>query len=213
MIRLLLCLALLLVTAQPIAEQVVLQKNNFEHIHFRRIQPTIVTFNTDTLQFDVNKSASFLLLAFNDIKTVTRVSFEWKASGVLKKNSVEHEKTRKGDDAWLRIGVILSGQPELVPEPLLPRWVKKVRDTLVHPSDKMTYLIPDARHAPGQTWRSPFSANIEMVSVASRHTSNNWQQVAYTFTHPQQTVGLWIMADGDNTASIFRSQLRNLIIE
>lgn len=204
---------LLLATPHPIAEQIFLHKNNFEHIHFRRIQPTLVTFNTDNIQFDVNKSSSFLLLAFEDIKTVQSVSFEWKASGMLNKNSAKQERTRSGDDAWLRVGLIISGQPDLVPEALLPRWVKQVRNTLNHPSDKMIYLIPDARHAPGETWRSPYNSDIEMISVDSHDLNNDWRQVSYEFTQPQQTVGLWIMADGDNTASIFSTQLRNLQIK
>lgn len=206
-------LPLLFIASHAMAEQIILDKSYFEHIHFRRIQPTVVTFNTDTIHFDVNKSSSFLVLAFDDIKTIGRVSFQWKANGMLNKVSADQEKTRNGDDAWLRVGLIISGQPEFVPEPLLPRWVQQVRKILKHPSDKMIYLIPDARHAPGEIWRSPFSSFIDMVSVESSNINNEWKQVTFEFTLPQQTVGLWIMADGDNTDSIFSSQLRNLKIE
>lgn len=110
-------------------------------------------------------------------------------------------------------GLILSGQPELIPEALLPRWVRQVRKTLKHPSDQMIYLIPDARHAPGEAWRSPYNANISMISVSSQPIDDGWQQAVYRLATPQQTVGLWIMADGDNTASVFSSQLRNLVID
>jgi hypothetical protein len=207
------CLPLLLVSAQLHAEMITADGHVIEHIHFKRINPNIVSVDGNSIRFDVDKSASFLLVAFDEIKPVRRVSFAWKAEGMLNKDSVAQEETRKGDDAWIRVGLVISGQPDPVPEVLLPRWARQVRDTLKHPSDRMLYLIPDARHAPGTSWRSPFSSNIDMISVASSASSDDWRYVDYQFSDPQQTVGLWIMADGDNTASVFRSQLKNLVIE
>jgi hypothetical protein len=206
-------LPLLLLSVQLNAEQIVLDKHNFKHIHFKRIKPNIVTFSADTIHFEVDKSASFLLLAFDDIKSFRTVSFEWKANGTLNKRDIEHEQTRKGDDAWLRVGLIIEGQAEDLPEPLLPRWMKQVRKTLRYTSGSMIYLIPDARHAPGETWRSPFNSNVDMVSVGSITTYDEWKHVSHEFAQPQRTIGLWIMADGDNTGSTFNTQLRNLIIE
>ena len=206
-------LVLLLVAVQPRAEQIVLDQDNFDHIHFKRIKPNQVSFSDGVIHFDVNKSASFLLLAFDDIKSIHSVSFLWTASGMLNKNSIEHENTRKGDDAWLRVGLIIEGQPEYVPEPLLPRWMKQVRQTLKHQSSRMVYLIPGALHTPGDTWKSPFSSDVDMISVSSRDMHDGWKQASYEFTNPQQAVGLWIMADGDNTGSIFESRLRNLVVE
>ena len=213
MLRKLSYLLLLLQLPPSLAEQIVLHQNSIEHIHFRRIQPTVVSFEKGVVHFDVNKSASFLLLAFDEIKHVRTVSFQWKANGMLNKTSDEQKKTRKGDDAWLRLGLIISGQPGLVPGPLLPRWVQQVRQTLKHPSERMVYLIPGARNTPGETWKSPFSSNIDIISVESHHRPDGWKQVTHVFTEPQRTVGLWLMADGDNTDSIFNSQLRNLVIE
>ncbi len=213
MLKRLSCLVLLLLTPPTLAEEIVLKKDFFEHIHFRRIQPTAVSFENDQIRFEVDKSSSFLLTAFDKIKNIRSVSFQWKADGMLNKSSAAQEKTRKGDDAWLRVGLIISGEPDLVPEPLLPRWVIKVRDALKHPSDRMVYLVPDARHAPGETWRSPFSSDIDMISVRSLDGPDGWQQVTHVFSEPQQSVGLWLMADGDNTDSIFHSRLRRLVIE
>jgi len=206
-------LPLLLVTAQLNAEQIVLDKHYFEHIHFKRIRPNTVTFNNDTIHFEVTKSASFLLLAFDDVKSIHNVSFQWSANGTLNKNSIDHEITRKGDDAWLRVGLIIEGPQENIPEPLLPRWMKQVRKTLRYTSGSMIYLIPKAMHPPGETWKSPFSSKIDMVSVGGIHTDDGWYRVSHEFTRPVKTVGLWIMADGDNTGSIFNSRLRKLVIE
>ena len=211
--RIMTCLLPLLVAFPCMAEQIALHEGNFEHIHFRRIQPTAVSFDADTINFDVNRSSSFLLLAFDEVKNVRAVSFQWQADGMLNKASAAQEKTRKGDDAWLRVGLIISGEPELIPAALLPRWVARVRDVLKLPSDRMVYLIPDAWHAPGDTWKSPFSDNIDMISVESHAGPDGWKQVNHAFAKPLRSVGIWLMADGDNTDSIFTSRLRNLVIE
>ena len=213
MARLLAYLVSLLVMSGLPAAEVPLEPGNFEHIHFRRIQPTNITFNDDSIRIAVNDSSSFLLLPFDPIKTVRTVTFDWKVDGRLKKRSIEHEKSSKGDDAWIRVGLIVSGQPEYVPKAFLPRWVNLVRKTLKHPSDRMIYLVPDAKHPSGESWTSPFSTSIEMISVDSRNLDDDWKQAHHTFVQPLQVVGLWIMADGDNTNSAFNTELRRLIIE
>jgi hypothetical protein len=195
------------------AEPVIVDEHSVEHIHFKRINPNTVSFDNGIIRFDVDNSASFLLLAFDDIKNVNTVAFQWKAAGKLKKNSEQHERTRKGDDAWLRIGLILEGEPAHVPEALLPRWMQQVRKTLKYPSNRMVYLVPGALHAPGTNWQSPFSEDIDMVSVSSSPASNGWKQVEHRFAEAQRTIGLWIMADGDNTNSVFSSELRHLVID
>lgn len=204
---------LLLLPSLAMAEQVQLHSDKLAHIHFRRIQPTQVTYHDDIIQFDVNRSASFLLLAFDDVRTIRSIAFEWQAQGMLNKHSAAEEKTRKGDDAWLRVGLLISGQPDPVPEALLPRWLQQLRKKLQHPSDRMVYLVPGAMHAAGESWKSPFSSSVDMISVASKDLQNGWKQVLYRFPRSQQAVGLWLMADGDNTASVFSSRLRRLVLD
>ena len=154
-----------------------------------------------------------MLHAFENVRSVSRVAFDWRAEGQLNKRDVEHESTRKGDDAWLRVGLILKGEPQLL-DPLVPPWVKQVRNTLNYPSDEMVYLIPDARHAPGKSWPSPFSKQIRMISVASStEQDGGWRSVNYVSPQPLQVIGIWLMADGDNTQSNFISSIRKLQIQ
>jgi hypothetical protein len=211
--RIFLYLPLALFACTLNADQVILDEHSVEHIHFKRINPNTVSYDNGVVHFNVNRSASFLLYAFDEVRPVRTVSFQWKAGGMLNKNSVEQERSRTGDDAWLRVGLILEGQPANVPEPLLPRWMQQVRKTLKHPSNRMVYLIPDAQHSPGTIWKSPFSDDVDMVSVSSTGADNDWRQVDHEFPEVQKAVGLWIMADGDNTHSVFRSQLKNLNID
>ncbi len=198
--------------ATLLADKIYLDQLHFDHIHFKRIKSNTVSFNNGVINFSVNSTASFLLHAFDDIKPVKQVSFQWRANGNLNKKDAQHETTRKGDDAWVRVGLILKGEPKLQ-DPLVPPWVKQVRKTLKYPSDKMVYLIPDAQQTPGTTWSSPYNKNVEMRSVASDELKDGWQAVHYRFERPQQVIGIWLMADGDNTHSKFNTQLKELVIE
>lgn len=207
-----LCILALLFTATASAEQVYLDQLHFDHIHFKRVEPNTIRFNNGEIVFHVSQSASFLLHAFDNTKPVHNVSFLWRANGQLNKHSVEHESSRKGDDAWIRVGLILKGEPRF-PDPLVPPWVRQVRKSLKFPSDNMVYLIPDAKHAHGNAWVSPFSNKVNMISVKSAQQQDGWQAVSYNFTTPQQTIGIWLMADGDNTQSAFTSRIKNLLIK
>lgn len=213
MVRRITWIALVLLAFQLHAEPVIIDEHSVEHIHFKRINPNTVTFDNGVVQFSVDNSASFLLLAFDDIRNVKTVSFQWKATGDLNKNSEQHEKSRKGDDAWLRIGLMLEGEPAYIPEFLQPRWMRQVRKTLKHPSNRIIYLLPGALHAPGTRWKSPFADDIDLISVSSNPAGDGWKQVEHQFDETLRTVGLWIIADGDNTHSVFSSQLRNLVID
>ena len=77
----------------------------------------------------------------------------------------------------------------------------------------MVFLLPGARNAPGKRWKNPFSKKVEMISIPSKDFESGWKNSEFQFESPQQTVGLMIMADGDNTESSFTSEIQNLMIE
>ena len=87
-----------------------------------------------------------------------------------------------------------------------------MRETLHHSSDKMIYIISGSKHEHGQHWKSPFSDEVEIIAAGSRTQPDGWNVSEYTFKNAQSIVGLWIMADGDNTQSTFTSKLKSLTL-
>ncbi len=81
------------------------------------------------------------------------------------------------------------------------------------PTDRMLYLVVDAKHAPGELWESPYSGSMTLMSVASVEGKDGWRQAAVAFPEPKQVVGLWLMADGDDTGSTFETRLKDLVLE
>lgn len=186
-----------------------LTDSNVIPVEFRRITPNNFHIDDNVLTIHVNKSASFLLIPFKAVTKIKNVSFEWKKTGNINIQNAGHEETREGDDAYLRVGLILEGKPSLM-NPLTPKWVRKVKDALHYPSDKMIYLVPGSQHSAGQRWTSPYSDEVEIIAVSSQEKLDGWNISEYSLQSSQPTVGLWLMADGDNTRSTFTSMLKQL---
>lgn len=161
---------------------------------------------------EVKKSASALVYAFAQIAPVKEVSFSWKTEGDTKVTSASQEKTKAGDDFKLRIGLILSGEAPFVPF-FAPAWVKAIRDALILPTDKMIYLAVGTRNPVGSVWESPYSDSMTNIVLPSKPLKKGWQRATYKADKPLKVVGLWIMADGDNTQASFKTYIRYLKIK
>ncbi len=195
-----------------LAEIIILNKDNTTHITFKKVKPSNYFFKQGALKIQVNNSASFLLLPFENTRQITKVSFQWKKSGMINIKDSEHEETRQGDDAYLRVGLALKGK-NTVANPLAPQWAKQVREVLHHASNKMIYLTPGSKHNVGEHWKSPYTDDVDIIAVSSKIKADGWNYSEHEFEDSQSVVGLWLMADGDNTQSTFTSWLKSLTLE
>ena len=184
-----------------------------QHITFRRIPANDFSLSNKTLTIKVNKSASFILLPLERVTYLNQVSFDWRSHGALHVSSSAEEASRDGDDARLRLGLLLLAEKaQTFDNPLAPRWLKTVRQSLRFPSDRLIYLVAGAQHPANSVWPSPYSDKATMIAIGSEAGENGWQHARYDFHQPKAVVGLWIMADGDNTGSHFTTELRKLVL-
>ncbi len=197
--------------AATAVEVISLQADNFEHIQFKRIKANRYTFQQQ-LQIDVDNSASILMLPFETVKQLNKVSFEWRSEGGPLTKDSQHELKRNGDDAVFKLGLLLKADSESI-NPFVPPWLKQVRKLLKFPSEEMIYLVADAKHAPGERWTSPYNRRVTMISVESRGDGSGWQQSSYQFEQSLDVVALWLMADGDNTHATFTVSIKNIVLE
>jgi hypothetical protein len=195
-----------------LAETIIFDKEKVNHINFKKIPPNQFEIKSNLISIEVNKSASFLLIPFKNTKTVKEVTFEWKKDGLLNVKNSQHEETRSGDDAYLRVGIMIEGK-KLLTNPLAPKWVKRVRETLNHSSNRVIYLSPNTQHQAGEHWKSPYSNEVDIIAVASEKIDQGWQLSKHIFDSSQSVVGLWIMADGDNTRSTFTTKIKTVTLE
>jgi len=186
--------------------------NNFKTITFAKIPPTLYQNEGSSLKMLVKKSSAFLLQAFSQPKMVDGISFEWKSDGRPNTKDRVHERSKEGDDAPLRIGLLQSG-----PEPFIPffasSWIKVVRDHMKLPSHEMTYVAVGTKNPPGTTWQSPYSSSIRIIVAEEKSLADGWSKARFVGKKPMAIVGLWIMADGDDTQAEFSTMLRDLTLE
>ncbi len=200
-----------LFAATPV-EAISLQANNFEHIQFKKITANRVTFQKQQLHIDVDNSASILMLPFETVKLINKVSFEWRSDGGPLIKNARHELERNGDDAVFKLGLLLQSDDESI-NPFVPPWLKQVRELLTFPSEEMIYLVAGAKHAAGERWISPYNKRVTMISVVSRDDGSGWQRASYQFEQAPNVVALWLMADGDNTHAAFTVIIKNIVLE
>ena len=198
--------------ADQSSETISLTPESFEHIQFKRITPSKYTFDSGVLKADVDGSSSILMMPFESVKTVNQVNFEWRSSGMPEVKDAEYEATKQGDDAVVKVGLLLKAD-ETSFNPFAPKWLKRVNELLVFPSENMVYLVADAKHAVGDDWISPYNKRILMVPVSSKQGDDDWYKSVHQLEQPLEVVAIWIMADGDNTNSQFTSYIKNLHIK
>lgn len=195
--------------AKEKVREIPLDEDAWAKITFDDIAPTDYKAQKGILTATVDQSASALIYAFDQPQTVQAAGFQWQNQGTLKVKSAKHEASKVGDDALLRVGVMIAGPKPTIPF-FAPAWIKKTASALKQPSDRMIYLTVGSKHKTGKSWSSPYADSIHSVAVASEKAKNSWQTVNHRFKTAQSVVGLWLMADGDNTGSQFQVKLKNL---
>lgn len=198
--------------SEQATEAISLQAENFEHIQFKRIQANKYSYDRGVLKIEVDASASFLMLPFDTVKKIKKLSFDWRSEGAPLIKNAQHELERSGDDAVFKLGILLKSDDESI-NPFVPSWLKQVRQQLKFPSEEMIYLVAGAKHAPGERWISPYNKRITMISVESQSDESGWQKSSYMFDKPQDVVALWLMADGDNTYATFSVSIKNIVLQ
>jgi len=189
-----------------------LNADNFEHIEFKRIKKSRYSFYDQQLQVAVEGGASLLMKPFDSIKKVQQVSFKWRSSGAPKIKDAKHEEQKQGDDAVFKLGLLLEGSGSFS-NPFVPAWVKRVDGLLKYPSEDMIYLVANSKHVPGQRWANPYNKRVTMIAIESVGDAQGWQRTSYYFDVPVNVVGLWLMADGDNTDASFMVHIKDIKLE
>ena len=201
------------VFAETQAEIISLQAGNFEHIQFKKITPSRYSRVDDMLKIEVDSGSSFLMKAFDTVQEVNKVSFDWRSDGKPEIKNSKQEEEKKGDDAVFKMGLLLEANDEPFFNPLLPSWMKHVRQLLKFPSENMIYLVAGAKHTQNSQWLNPYNKRVTMISVSSVDDQQGWMNSSYQFKKPAKVVAIWLMADGDNTGSSFTSYVKGIKLE
>lgn len=183
-----------------------LSPDNFRHIKFDSVRPTDYSFRAGNLEIAVRESASFLIKALPKPVRVQRARIFWRADR-LPQITKQGEKTKSGDDAALRVGLFLLGKPEALPF-FIPEWMKEAAAELHQSAEKVLFLKVACKSPAGTRWLSPVSDKMETLCLASTR-DGQWIRSEGTFA-TTEVVGIWLMADGDNTKSSFKVWVKSV---
>lgn len=193
------------------AKPLSLNPADYKHLPFADIKPTRYRLIQGILHAEVKQSASALILPFREAQSVKGFKIEWIGEGNLAIKNAAAEEQKAGDDAWFRLGFVLSGPAPAVPF-LAPAWIKVMDEMLQLPGNRLIYYHLGAKHPAWKSWPNPYHDEITCVSVPSKLTRDGWKSAEVTFGSPLKTVALWLMADGDNTSSEFTTQIRQMTL-
>lgn len=195
-----------------LADTLDLRAATFEHIQFSKIKPNKHSYEKGSLKIEVDNSASFLMLPFDHVRKISKLSFDWRSEGKPQIKDAAQESARDGDDAVFKVGLLLRAEDDSL-NPFLPSWMKRVKALLHFPSENMVDLVVDSKHAVGEQWTNPYNKRVLMVSIASEKGADGWWHTHYQSEQPLAVVAVWLMADGDNTDSKFTSYVKNISFE
>lgn len=210
----LLYLFLVLLSRSVVAEEAHSYLNllQLKHIQFDDIPANRIHVSPDHIKIHVNASASFLMRGFDDVQSVSKVYVHWKSTGSPGFVDIKHETQKDGDDAVLKVALMLEGKRTGF-DWFLPDWIKQVRSEMKHESSRMIYLVAGSQQAPGTSWPNPYNEDITMIAMNNVTAADGVTVSSYSFDTAARVAGIWMMADGDNTASSFSTEVLRLELE
>jgi len=183
---------------------------------FRNIAANTVTANDEGLHIAVRKSASPLVYKLDAPLTVTGVTVEanWVGALNLPENTVQGEAG--ADDSVLKLGVVEAGDRKLnwLQRRIAADWLQQlfklapagtgVRRINFLSTTQQQALVGTARVHPLNDLL--YETRVTYLPAPGEFT------MTYRFPEPAGVLGLWISADGDDTASNFDLQIRRITL-
>ncbi len=195
--------------------------NSWQVLSYKKIPANNVTFSDQGMNVAVNKSASPLIFPFKQAQMVSEVSVKGTVNGKVSFTKGQTQGGQKADDFGLRIGLVVAGKKRLnfAKKLIAPKWVKK----LFSLAPKGTgvdhiYFLNATEQNPmlGKKRNHPLS---ELIKEDNRWllSFDNQNKANFDFNakinKPKKVLALWISVDGDDTQSIFNTNITELKIK
>lgn len=183
---------------------------------FRNIAANTVTANDQGLHIAVRKSASPLVYKLDAPLTVTAVTVDaiWAGALKLPENTVQGEAG--ADDFVLKLGVVEAGDRKLnwLQRRIAADWLQQLFKLAPAGTGvrRINFLSTTQQQALVGTARvHPLNDLLYETRVTYLPSPGEFT-MTYRFPEPVDVLGLWISADGDDTASNFDLQIRRITL-
>ena len=185
-------------------------------LEFRNIAANTVTVNDEALHIVVRKSASPLVYKLEAPLTVTAVTVDANWTGALKlpENTVQGEDG--ADDFVLKLGVVEAGDRKLnwLQRRIAADWLQQLFKLAPAGTGvrRINFLSTTRQQAlVGSARVHPLNDLLYETRVTYLPSPGDFT-MTYRFPEPVDVLGLWISADGDDTASTFDLHIRRITL-
>ncbi|MEM1440914.1 MAG: hypothetical protein AAGF67_01130 [Verrucomicrobiota bacterium] len=191
-----------------------LAADSWKELNFREIDPNKTTYGPGKLRVEVNGSASPLIHLFSERKNVSSLRITGRVAGNWK-FATGDDWANSPDDALLRIGLIENGTRRLNPLEKLaaPEWITEIEEATRSTADgvgtiRCFHLMPNENWV-GQTRTNP-NAKLFHETVAATPAEDGSFAIEVELDSPLESVGLWLLADGDDSGVAFIVEIDSL---
>lgn len=189
-----------------------LQPPNWQSVSYDDIPSNKLGQNKDHLEIIVDQSASPLVYKLDSQKMVEAVEFKAELKGKLSYRELSPGE-EGADDFPLRIGLVVAGDKTLnrVQKWLASDWVLKLHDLGDEKTgiDHVLFLNVTAQKDAKFKQRTHPLSELFQERIVGKFNDGE-VHVRYELDPPRPILGLWVSSDGDDTASKYKVNLKDL---
>ncbi len=189
----------------------------WQELRFGRIEPNKVKYERGGMTISVCESGSPLVRIHERPLRIRRVTVTGTVVGELKV-PIDQPKAARFDDALLRVGIITAGEQRLsgLQKRLAPEWLRQL-DALVAKGNAGIGEIRSGLLVPFSEWVGESRINpkfdIFRDIIADAPELGGKFRITVELPDAPTTVGLWLQADGDDSASTFQIHIDQILVE
>lgn len=190
--------------------------DDWQVLEFRKIPANTVAVNSGALDIAVDKSASPLVYKLAAPLTVTAVTVDanWAGAINIPENAVQGEDG--ADDFVLKLGIVEAGDRRLnwLQRRIAADWLQQLFKLAPAGAGVRRINFLSTTQQPellGSTRVHPLNDLLFETRVTYLPSPGEFT-MSYRFPGPVDVLGVWISADGDDTASTFDLEIRRITL-
>lgn len=203
-------LALLAVISVPLHTD-----SDWRQVHFPGMAASRVSFSNDGLKIQVNNSRTGMLYALKTPGKVESFTISAQVSSLLPIPAGLKQGEGKADDYQVRIGLIIKGAKKLslIQRFTADAWLKTIYDLARDGLSRVDFYNLGSQQA--QAWKERMHPDYELIfeHVVGIIPPSGEVKITHTLPQPQEIVGVWLGADGENLGAQYEVRIRKVQLQ
>lgn len=209
----------ILISSPSFALDIPLQLNdeNWQSLHYKNIDPNVITQKEQGFEIQVNNSASPLIYVFVQPLLIQNIKVSGSMGDLPTIPADLTQGDKNADDFPFRIGLVLAGDKTLnfAQKLIAPNWVKTLYALAPkgYGIDHIAFLnLANPEEISWQSRDHPASKGLFNETIVAHIQPHEDFELKHDLPQSSEVIALWISADGDDTHSSFSLNLKSITI-